>query len=89
MIARIAGTVILSAIVFVVVIFGSVTYHMAHSDQPDSPDGSAPWRRPLSAGRGTLAQIVCSRTGAIFGCTLTSWMERVDQEIEKGVFGER
>jgi hypothetical protein len=36
-----------------------------------------------------LAQIVCSRTGAIFGCTLTSWMEQVDQEIEKGVFGER
>ena len=46
MIARIAGTVILSAIVFVVVIFGSVTYHMAHSDHPDSSDGSATLTSP-------------------------------------------
>ena len=30
-----------------------------------------------------------NRTGAIFGCTLEAWMEQVDQEIEKGVFGER
>jgi hypothetical protein len=30
--------------------------YMAHSYQPDSPDGSAPWRRPRSAGRGTLGQ---------------------------------
>ena len=30
-----------------------------------------------------------NRTGTIFGCTLVTWMERVDQEIEKGVFGER
>ena len=28
-------------------------------------------------------------TGTIFGCTLVAWVEQVDQEIEKGAFGER
>ena len=27
--------------------------------------------------------------GIIFGCALVAWMEPVDQEIEKGAFGER
>ena len=35
-----------------------VSTHLAHSDQPDSPDGGAPWRHPPSAGRGTLVQVV-------------------------------
>ena len=30
-----------------------------------------------------------NRTGANFGCTLVARMEQVDQELEKGVLGER